>query len=173
MHETTITLEPGGNNLPTDQAAKEIREALGCAPAGVENLGISSQHIGLLPARVSPNFVEIDLSQGLHVTGYLIANTAIKLTGATPNQSGIIYLGVHEDHPGEGFFVETYPDNNLAAQHVADGHTTLSGNSLSFGSVPGAGEYNFGSIAWFYDGHQYFLYVSEVIAYADAITFAS
>lgn len=171
MHEKTITLEPGGSNLPTEQAAREIREALGCAEVGVQNLGSEFQHLGSLPAKVAPDYFLIDLTQGLNATGYLIADTVIKFSGATAGQGGLITLGVHGDFPGVSFDVKLQADDGVAALHTLNGHSVLSGSMSAFNDIVQPGEYNFGTISWFYDGYRYLIYVSNVEAYSNPIQF--
>jgi len=91
------------------------------------------------------------------------------LSGADAGQSGLITLGNGRDHGGVGFTVDFHLDNNTATSHVAGGHTVMSGDLADLATVPAAGEFNFGTIGWYYTGSEYFLYVSEVKAYTDSI----
>jgi len=98
----------------------------------------------------------------------LAANTVLTLTGATAGDSGLILLGNGSGHDGVGYTVSFFIAD--AGYHYDfDSHTVTNGDLADFASAPGAGEYNFGTIGWFYDGKTYYLFVSEVKPYSDIL----
>jgi hypothetical protein len=127
------------------------------------------QNLSALGSHTAPNPRVIDLTQGLNVEGWLTANVSLQLSGAEAGQSGLITLGNGNAHDGVGFTVDFHLDNNTATSHVEDGHTVMAGDLADFAAAPGTGEFNFGTIGWYYTGSEYFLYVSEVKAYTDSI----
>ena len=127
------------------------------------------QNLSALGSHTAPNPLVIDLTQGLNVEGWLTANVSLQLSGAEAGQSGLITLGTGNAHDGVGFTVDFFLDNNTATSHVDDGHTVMTGDLADFATAPGVGEFNFGTIGWYYTGSEYFLYVSEVKVYTDSI----
>ena len=129
----------------------------------------SIQNLSALGSFTAPNPLVIDLTQGLNVEGWLTSNVSLQLSGAEAGQSGLITIGNGSASDGVGFTVDFYLDNNTATSHVADGHTVMTGDLADFATAPAAGEFNFGTIGWYYTGDEYFLYVSEVKTYTDSI----
>lgn len=133
----------------------------------LDGLVTSLQSLGTLPAKTLPDSHTIDLSLGRVPVGHLGANTVLTLTGANEGDSGMIILGNGTGHDGVGYTVSFSPGATL--QHSAAGHEVMVGDLADFAVAPAAGEYNFGSIAWFYTGDEYLLYVSEVKPFQDVV----
>ena len=127
------------------------------------------QYLSVLGAHAAPNPLVIDLTQGLNVEGWLTANVSLQLSGAEAGQSGLITLGNGRDHDGVGFTVDFHLDNTTNLNHTAGGHSIMTGDLADFATAPGAGEFNFGTIGWYYTGNEYLLYVSEVKPYTTSI----
>jgi len=136
---------------------------------GGGDVDTSIQSLSALGSHTAPNPLVIDLTQGSNVEGWLTANVSLQLSGAEPGQSGLITLGNGRDHDGVGFTVDFYLDNTTNLNHTAGGHSIMAGDLADFAIAPGAGEFNFGSIGWYYDGNEYLLYVSEVKPYTASI----
>ena len=146
-----------------DEGTGHWQEATG----GGEDTSI--QNLSALGSFTAPNPLVIDLTQGSNVEGWLTANVSLQLRGASAGQSGLITLGNGKDHDGVGFTVDFHVDNDTTTSHTEGGHSVMSGDLADFAVTPAAGKFNFGTIGWYYTGHEYFLYVSEVKAYNDSI----
>lgn len=127
------------------------------------------QNLSALGSHTAPNPLVIDLTQGLNVEGWLTANVSLQLSGAKAGESGLITLGNGNAHDGVGFTVDFYLDNTTSQTHAAGGHSVMAGDLADFATAPAAGEFNFGTIGWYYTGTEYLLYVSEVKPYTDSI----
>lgn len=132
---------------------------------------VSLQSLGTLPAQTLPNSNSINLANGQVAIGHLGANTVLSLSGASAGDSGIIILGNGTGHDGVGYTVSFNPGETAA--HGSSGHEVLVGDLADFAAAPAAGEYNFGTIAWFYTGQEYLLYVSEVKPFTDVVSLPS
>jgi hypothetical protein len=130
--------------------------------------GATIQNLGTLAAKTLPDANTIDLSNGTVVMGHLAANTVLTLTGATAGDSGLILLGNGSGHDGVGYTVSFFIADT-GYHYDFDSHTVINGDLADFAAAPGAGEYNFGTIGWFYDGKTYYLFVSEVKPYSDIL----
>ena len=133
--------------------------------AGKEN---QLQSLGQLAAQTLPNSNTVNLANGNIAVGHLIANTVLTLSGANAGDSGMIILGNGTGHDGVGYTVSFHIGDSLI--HADGGHTVMVGDLADFATTPAAGEYNFGTIAWFYDGNEYLLYVSNVLPFTDVVT---
>lgn len=129
------------------------------------------QSLGQLAAQTLPSSNTVDLSLGNIAVGHLIANTVLTLTGAQAGQSGLIALGNDTGHDGVGYTVSFHTGQTLI--HADSGHTVMTGDLADFATAPSAGEFNYGTIGWFYDGNEYLLYVSEVLPFTDVLTLPS
>ena len=127
------------------------------------------QSLSTLGSHTAPNPLVIDLTQGLNVEGILTANVALQLSGADAGQSGLITLGNGNTHDGVGFIVDFHINNTTNQTHAAGGHSVMSGDLSDFATTPSVGEYNYGTIGWYYTGMEYMLYVSDVKPYTDSI----
>lgn len=130
--------------------------------------GASTQSVGTLAAKTLPDANTINLANGSIVMGHLGANTVLTLTGASAGDSGLILLGNGSGHDGVGYTVSFFI-SDVGYHYNFDSHTVVNGDLADFAAAPGAGEYNFGTIGWFYDGVTYYLYVSEVKPYQDIL----
>ena len=131
--------------------------------------GASTQSVGTLAAKTLPDSNTINLANGSIVMGHLGANTVLTLTGASAGDSGLILLGNGTGHDGVGYTVSFFISDVGYHYNNNDSHTVVNGDLADFSAAPGAGEYNFGTIGWFYDGVTYYLYVSEVKPYQDIL----
>ena len=127
------------------------------------------QAITPLSAYEAPAPYTIDLAQCMNAEIILTSNMSFQLIGAEKGQSGMLVLGNGNAHDGVGFTVDFYPDNVVSQTHTQDGHSVMAGDLADFAVAPAAGEYNYGTIGWYYTGTEYLLYVSEVKPYTDSI----
>lgn len=111
----------------------------------------------------------VDLSQHSNAEIVLTSNMVFQLTGAQEGQSGLLALGNGNAHDGVGFTVSFTPDNLISQAHTQGGHTVQGGDLADFATAPAAGEFNFGTIGWYYTGTEYLLFVSEVQPFTTAI----
>ena len=117
----------------------------------------------------APNPYVIDLAQCINGELFLTSNISLQLSGAEQGQSGMITIGNGKDHAGVGFTVDFYPDNLSTQTHSEGGHSVMAGDLADFATTPLSGEYNYGTIAWYYTGTEYLLYVSEVKPFTTSI----
>ena len=111
----------------------------------------------------------IDLTQCMNGEIVLTSNTVFQLSGAEKGQSGMLIVGNGNAHDGVGFTVSFTPDNVVSQTHTEGGHAVMAGDLADFATAPAAGEFNFGTIGWYYTGTEYLLFVSEVKPFTNAI----
>ena len=156
-----IQVNKSGGLKPGDNISELVNDAGYSAGATIQN-------IGTLAAKTLPDSVTVNLANGSIVMGHLGANTVLTLTGASAGDSGLILLGNGSGHDGVGYTVSFFI-SDVGQHYNFDSHTVVNGDLADFSAAPGAGEYNFGTIGWFYDGVTYYLYVSEVKPYQDIL----
>ncbi len=135
----------------------------------LDGLGVEYQDLGDIAAKTLPDSHTVDVSNGNIIHGYLVANTVLTLTGAIAGQSGLIILGNGSAHDGVGYIV-SFKELSQGAHSPSESHSIMVGDLADFSTAPATGEYNFGTIGWFYTGDEYLLYVSEVKPYTDVYT---
>lgn len=128
------------------------------------------------PQAISPvSAYEVDYPYVINVADLpnaeivLTSNMVFQLNGAEEGQSGMLAIGNGNAHDGVGFTISFTPDNLINQVHAEGGHTVMAGDLADFATAPATGEFNYGTIGWYYTGTEYLLFVSEVKPFTTAI----
>ena len=130
---------------------------------------VTVQNLGELPPQDLPFSNTIDDTAGPVAVGHLIGNTVLTLSGASAGDSGMIILSNGPTHDGVGFTVDFFIPFQGSFGGNSGQHIVVNGDLADFAAAPAAGQFNLGTIAWFYDGFSYFIYVSNVLTSTDPI----
>lgn len=103
--------------------------------------------------------VLIDVTDGESAIARLSGDTTLSITGANEGESGMLVLG-HDDAGDTWTVSVSAPDSN--------DHHVMTGDLANFAEDDNSG-YNIGTVGWYNDGSDYYMYVSNIIKAADPL----
>ena len=141
--------------FPVVQDGENYQIPLSSIPSSGGSGGIPiQQNLGVVAGSVL-----IDVTDGESAIARLSGDTTLSITGANEGESGMLVLG-HEDAGDTWTVSVSAPDSN--------DHHVMTGDLANFAEDDNSG-YNIGTVGWYNDGSDYYMYVSSIIKAADPL----
>ena len=157
MWDSTYTTVSANSAAWDDTSTVVQSNSTSWAAGGSEPLVV--QNLGTIGGPVT-----FDISLGESSIALLSADTTLTLTNAPSGESGMLIFG----HDTNGTWTLNITGQNTEARVMVGDLANFATAGEAFGPYD-IGGYNIGSVSWFNDGQDYYLYVSDIKAAADPL----